>query len=328
MRSIGIWNELYSEDIPQLDFHINLWNLKGNKKHTCPFVDFGINISDFRKIKSLDILLPFSINNNEIVDLYEIVKIPEIARLIFNEIECEISSKDRYTVIESENFDKRKLLINIKNLDELESFVSHKAYKEMSIISMNFEELTNDDKLLEYDDVYIRFRIISEEVKKWLFCPVRKKNWFLESGFVETQIADIKINQERNLPHDVCKKYRMKKYKFAVFKKIHLLVMSESSDEVDSFGTEICECRKLEEHDWDLYLENKYNVTDILVYHWKEKSRIEQGIANFSKLIRISTASTNYKVIFTYVLVVIILGACGSGLLELIKIFLRFGLIK
>ncbi len=319
MKSIGIWYELSAEEMPQLDFHINLWNLKGDNKGTSPFVDFGISISDFRKIKSLDILLPFRIDNSEIVDLYELVKTPEIARLIFNEVECEISSKDRYAIIESDNFDKSKLLINIKNADKLESFVCHSTDNDISIFSMNFEELANDEKFFEYDDLYIRFRINSESIKKSLFCPVRKKNWFLESGFVETQIVDVKINQERNLPHNICKNYRLKKYKFAIFRKIHLLVMSESSDEVVSFGTGIYECRKLEEHDWDDYLGNNYDVTNILAYHWKEKSSDEKGLFNFSKLIRISTASTDLKVIITYVLVVIILGACGSGLLELLK---------
>ena len=324
MKSIGIWYELYGEDMPQLEFHINLWNLKQNNKSTSPFIDFGISISDFRKIKSLDILLPFRIDDNEIVDLYELVKAADIARLIFNEVECEISSKDRYAIIESNNFNKSKLLINIKSEGELESFVRHNIDKDMSNFSMDFEELKKDEKFSEYDDLYIRFRVSGESIKKSLFCPVRKKNWFLESGFVETQIIDIKINQERNLPHNVCKDYRIKKYRFAVFKKIHLLVMSDSSDEVDAFGTGIYECRKLEEHDWDRYLGNNYDVTNILAYHWKEKSKNEKGISNFSKLIRISTASTNMKVIITYVLVVILLGAFGSGLLELINcLFLK-----
>ena len=45
--------------------------------------------------------------------------------------------------------------------------------------------------------------------------------------------------------------------------------LSDSSDEVDTFGTGIYECRKLEDHDWDNYLENNYDVTNILAYHWK-----------------------------------------------------------
>ena len=56
-----------------------------------------------------------------------------------------------------------------------------------------------------------------------------------------------------------------------------------------------------------------------MAYHWKEKGKDERAISSFSKLIRISTASTNMKVIVTYVLVVVLLGAFGSGVMELIK---------
>lgn len=318
MKSIGVWYEVAKEELPPLEIHINLWNLKKGKKNTVPFIDLGISVPDFRKIKLLDVLLPFSIDENEITDLYEQVKVPDTARLIFNEIECEISSRDRYSVIESDNFENPKLLIRIKSGDELVSFVRCNSCEETTILSIDFEELKRDDKFDEYNDLYFRFRVNSESIKKSLFRPIQKKNWFLESGFIETQIIDIKINQERNLPHNVCKEYRLKKYKYAVFKKIHLLVMSDSSDEVDTFGTGIYECRKLEEYGWDNYLENDYDVTNILAYHWKEKNKDEKRIYSFSKLIRISSASTNMKVIITYVLVVILSGAFGSGLFELI----------
>ena len=319
MKSIGIWYEVTGEELPQLEVHINLWNLKKRKKNTAPFIDFGIGIPGFRKIKVLDILLPFHIDKSEITDLYEHVREPDTARLIFNEVECEISSKDRYAVIKSDNFDNSKLLISIKNEEDLESFIKCNSNDETTILSIDFEELKKDDKFNEFDDLYFRFRVNSNSIKKSLFCPVEKKNWFLESGFIETEIIDIKINQERNLPHNVCKDYRLKKYSFAAFKKIHLLIMSDSSDEVDTFGTGIYECRKLEDHDWDNYLENNYDVTNILAYHWKEKGKDERAISSFSKLIRIYTASTNMKVIVTYVLVVVLLGAFGSGVMELIK---------
>lgn len=319
MKSIGIWYEVIGEELPQLEIHINLWNIKKSKKSSVPFIDFGISIPKFRKIKALDILLPFCIGEGEITDLYNYVKNPDIARLIFNEVECEISSKDRYAVIKSDNFDHSKLLISIKGGVEFDSFIKCNINGETTIFSADFEELKKDDKFIDLDDLYFRFRINSDSIKKSLFCPIQKKNWFLESGFMETQIIDIKINQERNLPHKICKDYRLRRYKFAVFKKIHLLIMSDSSDEVDTFGNGICECRKLEEHDWDSYLENNYDVTNILAYHWKEKSKDEKPIGSFSKLIRITTASTNMKVIVTYVLVAILLGAFGSGVMELIK---------
>lgn len=322
MKSIGIWYDVKGNDLPPLEVHVNLWNrnIQNRKKATNPFIDLGISVPNFRKISSIDILLPFPIEKDEITDLYNFINNPATARLVFNEVDCEVSSKDRYAVIQSENFDKSKLLISIKNEGEFDSFIKHKCDAETTMLSIDLEELKNDNKFEAFNELYFRFRINSDSIKKSLFSPVQKKNWFLESGFVETQIVDIKINQERNLPHRICKEYRLKKYHFAIFKKIHLLVMSNIRDEVDTFGTGIYECRKLEEHDWDDYLEKKYDATNILAYHWKEKCKDENVITNFSKLVRISTASTNMKVIITYVVVVVLLGALGSGIMELIKL--------
>lgn len=323
MKSIGVWYKVCEEECPQLEFHINLWNLKKGKKNPIPFIDLGVGIPQFRKIKSLDILLPFEITETEIVDLYEMVKEPDTARLIFNEIECEIASKDRYVIIQSDNFENAKWLINIKKENALESFVTCSKKGESTCLSLDFTELKKDSKFSQYDDLYLRFRLNSESIKRTLFCPIHKKNWFLESGFVETQIVDIKVNQERNLPHNICKDYRVNKYSFASFKKIHLLVMSDSRDDVESLSG-MYECRKLEEQGWDDYLGNNYDVANILAYHWKEKSKDGKGVFNFSKLIRISTASTNKKVIVTYMIVVVLLGALGGGLLELLKfLFVR-----
>lgn len=276
MKSIGIWYELVGQDLPELELHINLWNLKNDKKKAEPFIDFGIGINDFRSIKTLTLLFPFVINEKDIVDLYKCVRVPDTARLIFNEIECEISSKDRYSVIDSANFASPKLLINIKNCENLENFINlRNNYNETTSLSIDFEELKKDTKFSESRDLYFRFRLTGSRIKEALFCPVHKKNWFLESGFLETQIVDVKINRERNLPHDICKEYRLKKYVFANFNKIHMLVMSDTSDEVEPFGNAVYDCRKLEEHDWDNYLINGYNVTNILAYHWKEKAKKE-----------------------------------------------------
>lgn len=141
MKSIGVWYKVVGENIPQLEIHINLWNIKNNKKGIVPFIDLGVSIPDFRKIETLDILLPFSVEKDEINDLYEFVKKPDIARLIFNEIECETSSKDRYAVIRSDNFNDPKLLISIKCGEEFESYIRYKNIEKMTILSVDFEEL-------------------------------------------------------------------------------------------------------------------------------------------------------------------------------------------
>ena len=321
LKSIGIWYQLAGNDLPKLEFHINLWNLKGKDKKVSPFIDFGIVIKKYKIINDLVILFPFSFDEQELFDLYCYTKDPSIARLIFNEMECEVSSHDKYMVIESGNFEKPKLLINVKEQDNLVNGICLKQNLALGMteLSIGFEEIKKDVKFIQYEDLYIRFRVKSQNIKKILFCQVAKKNWFLESGFIENQIVDIKINKERNLPHDICRKMRLDNYEFAKFDKIHLLVMSDSSNDIGTFGNILYDCRKLEEHEWDTYLENDYDATNVFAYQWKEKCAKDEMITDFNKLIRISSATTNIKVIFVYMLIVIILGAAGSGLLEVIK---------
>lgn len=331
MKSIGVWYQLNGKEVPRLEFHINLWNLKGNDKKIMPFIDFGIGINQYKTVKKLDILFPFSFEEQELFDLYSCVKEPAIARLIFNETECEVSSHDKYMVIESCNFENPKLLINIKNKNEVTNDVDVNQIQTLGMteLCIDLSEIKKDEKLVQYEDLYIRFRVKSQNIKKILFCPVLKKNWFLESGFIENQIVDIKINKERNLPHDICRQFRIAGYKFAEFDKVHLLVMSDSSDDIGTFGNALYDCRKLEEYEWDTYLENKYDATNILAYHWKEKSNsVEKGkITEFSKLIRITSSTTNMRVILVYIVIVIILGALGSGMLEVVKMLINM-LIK
>lgn len=321
MKSIGIWYQLTGNDMPKLEFHINLWNLTGKDKKISPFIDFGIGIKKYKIINELAILFPFSFNEQDLFDLYCYIKDPSIARLIFNDMECEVSSHDKYMVIKSGNFENPHLLINVKNESNLVNDISLNQNKELKMteLCIDFDEIKKDEKFAQYEDLYIRFRIKSQNIKKILFCKVEKKNWFLESGFIENQIVDIKINKERNLPHDFCRKKRLSNYEFAKFDKIHLLVMSDSSNDIGTFGNIMYDCRKLEEHEWDSYLEDEYDVTNVFAYHWKEVCVENEMISDFNKLIRISSATTNIKVISVYMLIVIILGAAGSGLLELIK---------
>lgn len=78
----------------------------GKDQKVQPFIDFGIGINQYKTVKKLILLFPFSFSEQELLDLYDYVKNPQIARLIFNETECEVSSRDKYMVIESANFNR------------------------------------------------------------------------------------------------------------------------------------------------------------------------------------------------------------------------------
>lgn len=324
MDSIGAWYKLEDDkkqDIPEVDLHINLWNIKDKSGKVAPFIDFGIAIQRYARIKELILLLPFSFSDDQFTDLYTAVSEPEVARLIFNETDCEVESKGAYSIINITEEPQKKLLAKVKEEGSNLLRVDKRAELKNKTICFTFDEIKQDNKYQDMGDIYIRFRISCDEIETAMFSLVDKPNWFLESGFIKTQIADIKVNVERNLPHDFCKDMRISHYSFMGFRKIHLLLMCNSNAQVDSLSGAPNNCRKLEEVGWNSYLGNKYELSDVIAYHWKERARNrEESINNFGRLVRITSAATNYKIIVAYIVSAIILGALGSGLLELINV--------
>ena len=319
MESIGIWHKKQNEDSsPFVSFHINLWNIRDKKKKSNPFIDFGISIKGYKKVDNFTILFPFLFYECEVIDLYNSVKNAEVARLIFNEVGCEIESVDEYSIIKIDGMDSQ-LLLPMKNNDQFREIVQKQTIdQKYDILKFDFTKIKKDERLQKLDNVYIRFRIKCKGIKDALFCPVDKPNWFLESGFVKTQIVDIKINRERNLPHDYCKERRLNNDVFSQLEKIHLLIMCNSNDNVESISNFHSDCRKLEENGWNAYLGNDYDTSNILAYHWKEKDE-KNGIKDYSRLIRITSASTNIVIIGIYIISVVMLGALGNLLFDIIK---------
>ena len=239
MESIGLW---YKKDenineIAEFDIHINLWNISNNKKHQEPFIDIGIGINNYKSIDELIMLIPFKLDLSDIIDLYDYIKKPDVARLVFNEIGCETESKNKYFILKIDN-NRIKLLVSIKDIENqskgimsiesnyFERTDNKSEQSDYEILKFNFKDIKKDEKFNNFNDLYFRFRLKTPQIKNRLFCQVDKKNWFLESGFTKTQIVDVKINKERNLPHDYCDLMSKSNYKFVCFKNIHLLVMS------------------------------------------------------------------------------------------------------
>ena len=327
MESFGIWYKV-SEDLPKpsVDLHINLWNIEKNyDKVIEPFIDFGLVIKDFRSINQIQFLFPFDFGENDFEDLFDKVKNNEIARLIFND-NCDTSSKRDYHYILNSEDEIKKLIVKLKNdAGNFDSGISLEEHSEAShkykVLKINFEKIKEDDTCTEFQHLYLRFRIKTPNFKEMIFCNLKKKNLFLESGFISTQVIDLKINKERNVPKGVCSEAKQQKYKFMEFNKIHFLVMDQANNEVSILGNDFIECRKLENVEWNKYLDNDYNTVDVLVYHWK-MSKVQNNdkeIKEYGKLVKITTSTTNQQLIFAYICIAIVLGACGNILFEALK---------
>lgn len=311
MKSFGIWysnkntqnTDSETEREPfDIDLHINLWDIGGQRKtDPKPFIDIGLNISGFRAIDTLCFQIPFSLAKEDVIDLSDAFSDNTTANLIFND-DCAFhrNGSEIASLELSENPGKPKLLYL---LSESTWEVQESGD---TIIKFDFKVIREDCAYKNFEDLYVRFRIQSDQIQEELFCKIKSKNWFLESGFNKTQVIDIKVNKKRNMNEQDIKHMRRNKFSFAEFGKIHFLVMEPADNKVEILGEDFIECRKLEDS-WKGYLRRDADIGDVLAYHWKAKHRGE-ALKEYAKMVKVTSATTTGKIIWVYILVVIVIG--------------------
>ena len=327
MKSFGLWYKATEEtniESTCLELHVNLWNINKtpgiNKADAItPFIDFGFRIKNFRNLDELRFLIPFTFEDIDLEDLFDKMKEPDSARLIFNDNNCNTASiSNTYCIKDLGENSDQLLLMQIKKgkqfTDDIqleEKFEEEEGFK---ICSVRFDKIKANSDFDAYNNVYFRFRINAADLKKILFCNLEKKNYYLESGFETTQIIDLKINKERNLPHEICDSLKGEKFNFMRLHKIHFFVMDSANNNVTTLGNDFIECRKLEEKEWISYLDHKYITKDVLVYHWKETENNNESIKEYSKLVKITMATTRWELIIIYLGIVVLLSIVGNCL--------------
>lgn len=317
MKSFGIWysNKNTQKDESskieekfQVDLHINLWDIGLNKDNK-PFIDIGLNILNFKEIDKLCIQIPFILNKDDIKDLTDILKEKTIANLIFND-DCIFQSDNNNicSIKLSEDIENPKVLYQLSK--EVKGSYKFERIDESQVSIMNFDltVIRKDSAYEKFNNLYMRFRIQSDKIKEELFCNVKRKNWFLESGFNKTQIIDIKINKKRNMPDNSLLTMRRKKFELLELTKIHFLVIEPVNHEIEILGNDFIECRKLE-NEWKEYLNLKpdFKIGDLLAYHWKVK-KSDKILKEYSKMVKVTSATTTWFIIVVYIIVVIIIG--------------------
>ena len=320
MKSFGVlYNRSESSDqdskTSNFDMHINLWDLEGSS----PFIDIGLMVRKFRDINKILILIPFKIDKSCINDLSDMFNEKNVPNLVFNS-DCSFQRKngDLSLKINENDNDKQFLLYNMNN-----EKVDYKTQDDLCLITFDFSDLNEDANYKEYSDLYIRFRINSDEIKKELFCNIKEKNLFLESAFISTQIVDLKINKKRNIGEEYLRKFRREHYIFAEFDKIHFLIMEPANADVNILGAESYECRKLED-EWREYIRPMSLKKDILVYHCRYKKGSDDLIKDYGKTIKITSSSTTMKIICIYITVIIIINLVSNAIFQFFSNFHNF----
>lgn len=319
MRSFGLWykNNNENNDTPVFSIHINFWSESVKKDSGIPDLDVGIKVKNFKSVNELIFHCPFVIVENDVKDLEPKLCKLKNANIIFN-TDGAIQTKKSYSVYsfkKNENEEKLLLFPLIQDLGEI-----YCLYKEdnKTDILFNFsifnEYLKNKDEFADINEVYIRFRISSTELKNSIYFDCEPSNKSFESAFSGTRIFDFKINEKRNLGSKTIAKIDMQKYLFPQIDNIHLLVMEPSSYDVESFANKQMTCRELEGELWDDYFGKNINYSKgrVLAYHWKFENEC-------SCLIKIKYSKTNVTTLTAYIVMVLALGVLGSTIVAIIQ---------
>lgn len=337
MESFGLWYEIY-EDMKQesskqedsdisFAMHVNFWSLediKTTQNIKSPYLDIGIKISNYKLIKKLVFFCPFKLNIEDVQDLSEKVSKKSNANIIFND-DCEIETKDNYTVIKMSTGEKMlifPLYTIVKDVCIFENVQNTKDTKNLKVegtkIVFDFEKFYNYvkevEKLSGLETIYIRFRIESAILKDHIYFDSEPLNKSFESAFSGTRIVDFKINEKRNIQDSVKIETIGKKRMWAFFDSIHFLAMMPSSYNLTSLCEERMTCRELEPKLWDDYLGTSidFNKGHVLAYHWRKKKKDNKLIDDFSCLVKVDYSKTKIHTIITYALSVVALGMLGS----------------
>ena len=312
MKSFGIvYKAVGGEDFnEEVDLHINLWDLakkkkwkKTKKKET--YIDFGLKINYYKKLETIEFYFPFGVKKENIHDLYDQMKNRDTAALIFNDNDF-ILNQDKVVVYKLSDEEKKRVLVKIDDSFQIDNKENYSILK-IDVSKIALESGSN------LENAYIRFRVKSEELKKILWLQSKLGNKYFESAFVSKQIIDLKINEPRNIEEIYKKRCRSNNLHYFKFRKIHFLLAEPASGVSTFFGKSDVTCRTLEDSEWDTYLENTYNTNDALVYHIKSIAEDKKYEQTFKCLIKSEIKETNLKMILAYMMVVIVLGAIGSG---------------
>ena len=302
-----------------LELHVNLWNFK--KLETT--FDFGFMVDNIDNVENIILYVPFKIKKVEDLGNNIIEKNQTLVDAIFNE-RCETTKfyPKRLKVIKKGNYDTRE---DISKENEGETFVLYSLsenqikltnYDKYARIEINVENiLSNEEKEnhLELEDkkYYFRIRFFPEDNNITMIKRENEKiNIFQDASLRTTEIIDFRINDLRACPENLREEF-LRTPRF-ILKKIHYLIMRNSTDEYITIGDGKVQGRLLEKELWENYINIEEN--DMIAYH--VKSEKEESI--FSNLSRFKYPLNVGRRLIRYVLVGVGLSLLSSFIYDIL----------
>lgn len=237
----------------KIDVHFNLWNQCGWNE---TFLDTGVMLYDVEKDCKLYIRFPFKFDREDVVSLDDALDSIDTLSVIFNE-SCTTSGKSQSKWISISNGSGKKF--NIYKVD-----ISDNGQLELSDVECDtLATITIPRPDNDSHDVYIRFRVKITQGTSIIRSYDRPYK-FIRGIFQKSYIIDFRYNDKRSFSKNAIEKIE-KHYNWANTQKIHFLLMSNASVNVECGGS--VKKRMLEGNAWAKYLNVSTVSNDIIAYH-------------------------------------------------------------
>ncbi|WP_146005524.1 hypothetical protein [Erwinia sp. B116] len=309
------------------ELHVNLWEI--GEDNPSPFLDIGVMIHDHKNVDEVVVDLPWELDKKDINDLGSKLSSEKSVAAIFNEVV-------HYDGLAEGNF---------ANISFRRNGVDEKPFCLFRLNSQSFRieyiPISNDTsstrvliKLPKYTNrttladrrksAYIRFRIkgIPPSVYTTNFSY---KDEALISSSIHTRIIDFRINVMRGVPEELMHSNDDLIFP-AKLKRIHCFLTTIRNEECISVSKYYNGYRSLvDEEIWNEYIKldnllpgkKTDTINSYLGYQWTIKNEKESEIVkDLIVLGRFSKKKSNSGSILRFILVVVLLGALGSGLWE------------
>ena len=305
----GLW--IYGDD--RSTIYLNEWiNPKGKN-----YVDVSVRIYGAKGTKTVNIFVPFIVEEDEIKDLSYMLSDSSSLRALFNTNGIVNTEKTKHT---SElRYDDRTL--SLINLDF--EFTTIKTVSYGTVITIDFEFIKDS---ITSDEAYLIFRIPHKTLDK-IFAPeinvgkmIDRINSLIQSPIISEKYGySIRINEARLLPPEINEIEELRQQRIR-----KVLVTISIDDEYEMNDSTCYRIRRLEADLNRDYTPVDYDCSDAIAYQWVEE-RVSDMKAHYNFYFTMEHNKISRLSMFVYLFIVLLIGALGEAIYDLFK--RMFGLL-
>ena len=290
--------------------HINDWlNPKGKS-----YVDIAIHIRGIKVSKSLNVYVPFPVQNEEIQDVSLAFDNTKILQAIFSTACIVDYKKNQHT---------SEIAYNGKTVDIVHISTTNFNTKPLSsgtLIRIDLQEL---QPYFDNDEAYFIWRMPHKSLDD-IFKPHVDVGNTLERlrDLITTPVVSekygysIRINESRLLPEEIT---RIGMYHRQKLNKTAITISIEESYELNDAGC--YRIRRLEENLYKEYLPSDYPKEDVITYQWNQNREYNlKGQFNF--YYSITKESVSRESMFLYMVLLMTVGVIGDLLASAVQTWL------